>query len=303
MLFIINMISTPMFSGLHIGASPCYFSRRGRSFAAGPNRSRGGLMKDRTARFLAILTLVFVLAALGAAQTAPQPPPELYLMADIRVEVAKALEYETGLKDLIARLDKQGFPIRFDVYSTDDSRYYIIYGVEDFAGIDRWRSAWREFEARTGPAEFLALRRRMASAELERSFRFWYFRTDISYLPAKERLKPEEIGYYTWDYVWLVPGAEAEFEAINKEWIALSESSGVRDPFLTYAGELGADGPVYCWFEYGKSAADHSAAEERFWKALGEAGADLSRRTRALIRRLESKTGRYRPDLSYAPRR
>lgn len=260
-------------------------------------------MKDRTARILVIVTLVIVLTAPGAAQTAPPPPPELYLMADIRVEVARAQDYEMCLKDLIARLDQQGFPVRFDAYSTDDSRYYIIYGVESFAGVDRWRSAWRDFEARTGPAEFLALRRRMASSELERSYMFWYFRTDISYLPPKERLKPEEIGYYTWDFVWLVPGAEAEFEAINKEWIALSESRGARDPFLTYAGELGTDGPVYCWFEYGKSAADYSAAEERFWKALGEAGADLSRRTRALIRKLESKTGRYRPDLSYAPRR
>ena len=35
----------------------------------------------------------------------------------------------------------------------------------------------------------------------------------------------------------------------------------------------------------------------------GDAGAALSARTRALIRRTETKTGRYRPDLSYAPGR
>jgi hypothetical protein len=42
-------------------------------------------------------------------------------------------------------------------------------------------------------------------------FQFWIFRPDISFLPENERLKPEEIGYYTWDYVWLIPGKEAEF--------------------------------------------------------------------------------------------
>jgi hypothetical protein len=249
-----------------------------------------------------IALLVLALPALGAAQTPPSPPP-LYLMADIRVEVAKAPDYETALKELIAALATNGFPIQFDTYSTDDSRYYIIYGLETYAGVDRWKAAWRDLARKMGPDAFGAFRRRMAAAELGQDYRFWYFRTDISFLPQNERLKPEEIGYYTWDYVWLAPGADAEFEALNKEWIALSRSRGARDPFLTYAGDLGSDGPVYCWFEYGKSAADYALAEEKFWKSLGDEGAALSKRTRALIRRTETKTGRYRPDLSFAPRR
>lgn len=60
--------------------------------------------------------------------------------------------------------------------------------------------------------------------------------------------------------------------------------------------------PVYVWFEYGKSAADCAAAEEKFWKAMGEEGVALSKRTRALIRRMESKTGRARPGLSCFPK-
>jgi hypothetical protein len=249
-----------------------------------------------------IAPLVLALSSLGAAQTTPPPPP-LYLMADIQVEVAKASDFETALKDLLAAFDKHGFPVRFDTYATDDSHYYIIYGLEDHAGVDRWKAAWRDLARKIGPEAFQALSRRMAAAELGRDYRFWYFRPDISFLPQQERLRPEEIGYYTWDYIWLAPGTEAEFEALNKEWIALSRARDARDPFLTYAEDLGKDGPVYCWFEYGKSAADYAAAEEKFWKALGEAGADLSRRTRALIRRMESKTGRYRPDLSFAPER
>ncbi len=70
---------------------------------------------------------------------------------------------------------------------------------------------------------------------------------------------------------------------------------------MTYKGELGTTMPVYVWFEYGKSAADYAVAEEAFWDALGEEGAALSKKTRALIRKMESKTGRYRPDLSYDP--
>lgn len=259
------------------------------------------MSRTRSAAYFALLGLT--LAAPGFAQDVPAPPPPLYLMADCRVDVAKASDYETALKDLLASLEEHGFPIRFDTYSTYDSHYYIIYGIETYAGIDGWKAAWSDWKRQTGPEAARALGLRLAAAETGRDYRFWHFRADISYLPQEQRLKPEEIGHYSWDYVWLHPGAEAEFEALNKDWIELCGARGALDPFLTYAEDLAEDGPVYCWFEYGRSAADYAAAEESFWRALGDEGAALSQRTRALIRKMETKTGRYRPDLSYAPRR
>jgi hypothetical protein len=224
-------------------------------------------------------------------------------MADVRVETAKAPEYESALKALIAALAQNAFPFVFDTYATDDGHYYIIYGVESFAGVDRLHGAWRDVAARMGVEAFRAVHGRVAEAEAGRVLKFWTFRTDLSFLPARERLKPAEIGYYTWDYVWVLPGREAAFEAANKDWIALSAARKVRDPFMTYQGGIGTEEPVYVWFEYGKSPADYARAEEGFWKALGDEGAALSKRTRALIKRTETKTGRYRPDLSFAPKR
>ena len=233
---------------------------------------------------------------------APAQAPSLYLMADIRVEVARVAEYEAALKALIAALADARFSVVFDTYATDDSRYYVIYGLEQgYGSVDVLQRAWDDAARRIGPEKFRALHVRMTAAELDRVLRFWTFRPDISFLPSPERLTPSEYGYYTWDYVWLIPGKEAEFEAINREWTALSAARGSRDPFMTYQGGYGNEEPVYVWFEYGKSAADYALAEEKFWKSLGEDGAALSRRTRALIRKQETKTGRYRPDLSYAP--
>ena len=258
-------------------------------------------MKKITALMVPGLAFALSLTVLKAAQDAP-PPPSLYLMADIRVEVAKAPDYEAAMTGFIAALREIAFPVRFDTYSTDDSRYYVVYGLEGYAGVDGLQAAWRDAAARMGAGKFQTLHGRLTASELERVLRFWTFRTDISYLPAPERLKPAEIGYYVWDYVWLVPGREAEFEALNREWITLSKAKKSRDPFMTYQGGIGTDEPVYVWFEYGKSASDYALAEEAFWKALGAEGAALSKRTRALIRKRETKTGRYRPDLSYAPK-
>lgn len=262
-------------------------------------------MKRTTFRVL-LLALVPVLATMAIPQNAggPPPPAPLYLMADIQVEVARVGEYEAALKAFIAALKENAFPITFDTYATDDSRYYIIYGLESgYGAVDGLHRAWREAAAKIGLPKFQALHARMAAAELGRVFRFWTFRTELSFLPLPERLKPSEIGYYIWDYIWILPDKEAEFEALDREWMTLSAARQAQDPFMTYQGGYGNEEPVYVWFEYGRSAADYALAEEKYWKSLGDAGAALSMRTRALIRRTGTKTGRYRPGLSYAPTR
>ncbi len=249
-----------------------------------------------------ILGLAVCLGAWPVFVHSQEAQPDLYLMGDFLVDVSRAAEYEAAAKEIMANLEKHKFPFSVYVYSTDDSHYYAIYPLKNYADVDLWFKAWGELGQKMGPDKLQAIHGRIVAAEIERTYKFWRFRPDISFLPEKERLKPEEIGYYTWDFVWVIPGKEAEFEAINKEWIALSAAKKARDPFLTYIGDLGTKSPVYVWFEYGKSAADYAATEEKFWKAMGEEGAALSKRTRALIRRMESKTGRARPDLSYWPK-
>ena len=259
-------------------------------------------------KLVAIVTLVLATSSLGGGSPSREMaavqalPPGLYLMADIQVEVAKAPDYEVALKAMIAALKDAAFPVVFDTYATDDSRYYIVYSLpKGYASVDGLQAAWRDAAVRIGAEKLQALHGRMTAAELGRVLRFWTFRPDLSFLPSPERLKPEEYGHYTWDFVWLIPGSEAAFEALNREWAALSAARKCRDPFMTYQGGYGNEEPVYVWFEYGKSAADYALAEEKFWKSLGDEGAALSKRTRALIRKQETKTGSYRPDLSYAP--
>lgn len=256
------------------------------------------MKRVRPVGWFIVLIATGVQPALIPAQEAN---PAVYLMADVLVDVSQAAEYEAAFKELLGGFKKHAFPFVCDTYSTDDSHYFTIFSLKNYGDVDRWLAAFTELGEKMGPDHLRTLEARVASCAIERSYAFWYFRPDISYLPPKERLKPEDIGYYTWDFVWIIPGKEAEFEAVNREWIALSAAKKSPDPFMTYQGGLGTKMPVYVWFEYGRSAADYAAAEEKFWRTMGKEGAALSRKTRALIRKMETKTGRYRPDLSYSP--
>jgi len=129
--------------------------------------------------------------ALFAAQDVPLPPAQLYLMADIQVEVAKAPDYEAALKALIASLKDARFDEVFDTYATDDSRYYIVYSLpKGYTSVDGLQAAWRDAALRIGPEKFQTIHARITAAELSRVTRFWTFRPDISFLPSPERLKP-----------------------------------------------------------------------------------------------------------------
>jgi hypothetical protein len=251
---------------------------------------------------VSILGIFIFLWALPAAALSQELKPQLHLVGDFLVDTSRVAEYEAAIKELLANLEKHGFPFPLNSYSTDDNHYYILYPLKNYADADLWLKAWGELGQKMGPENLQALHGRIVAAEIERVYQFWYYRPDISFLPEKERLKPEERGYYTWDFVSVIPGKEGEFEAINKQWIALSKAKNAQDPFHTWAGDLGTKMPIYVWVEYGKSAADYAIAEEKFWKAMGEEGAVLSKRTRALIKKTESKTGRYRPNLSYEPK-
>jgi hypothetical protein len=95
------------------------------------------------------ILMLGVLIFLGAWQTQASSQetetwPTLFLMGDFLADVSRADEYESALKDLISNLEKHGFPFRFDTYSTDDSHYYVIFGLKNYADVDQWNKAWAD---------------------------------------------------------------------------------------------------------------------------------------------------------------
>ncbi|MCK7581333.1 MAG: hypothetical protein MZV65_40675, partial [Chromatiales bacterium] len=168
--------------------------------------------------------------------------------------------------------------------------------MENYGSIDALHKAWGEAATRIGTERFRALHGRMAALETGRVLKFWTFRPDISFLPVPERLKPEEYGYYTLGFRPAPPRhAKANSRPINREWAALSRGQGrailhdlsERLPAPTSRSMSGSN--------TGNRPRITPWPKRPFWKALGVEGPPCPSRTRALIRKQETKTGRYRP--------
>jgi hypothetical protein len=129
-----------------------------------------------------------------------------------------------------------------------------------------------------------------------------YHRPDLSYTPESARLKPEEKDFIFWDFYYIQPGMEREFEELNKEWVALYKNNNIPVEYDFYVGDIGTEMPVYFYAESGKNDVDFWTQHEKSWKLFGKEGGDLWKKTIVLVRKREMKTGRYRPDLSYIPK-
>ena len=66
-----------------------------------------------------------------------------------------------------------------------------------------------------------------------------------------------------------------------------------------YQSITGTDLPLYVVAKVAKSRADHYAQYEKDHEVMGEAAEALGEKTLALMRKIEFKEGRPRPDLSY----
>jgi len=127
-------------------------------------------------------------------------------------------------------------------------------------------------------------------------------RDDLSYVPAKPRLKAEEMPYARIDYYYLKPGTEEQAEQIAKDYVALFKSKDIPDGFTIYTALSGHDLPLLVAVIPAKNPADLATADEKTNAALGDALRALQGRALSITRRFERKDSWYRPDMSYMPK-
>jgi hypothetical protein len=250
---------------------------------------------------LASLVLLLLLGTLIAPPASAQAPKaQLFTVTDVQVKPAKASIFEAGVKRQI----ELAYPGVFYASNTDDFHYYFVEPIANYAGIDTLNFREAAWMNGAGKDNIAALMKSLEGAIYHFDTYVFLQDPDLSYWPAKPRLKEGESKFVYWGFAYVEWGKEKEFEDIFKQWVALYKSKDVTSGWETYVGKFGADLPVYVWDMAGKSAADFFTEDENITKLLGEeAVKTLNEKTMACFRKFEFKTGRFRPDLSNLPKR
>lgn len=208
-------------------------------------------------------------------------------------------DYESTTKEFGAMMRGANIPFHYDVISSDDFHYYYALPMKSMGDVDKIMQIFMvELPQKVGKDKLTAMMRR-GGATMEKA-NDWIVvrRDDISYKPAKPRLKPEEMKHARYDYYYLRPGMEDLVDQIANEWKAASAAANLGDGFTIYQAIVAADLPFIVVETVGKDPADLAAQSAKNMQALGDRARTLNNRTFDVVRRFESKFGRPRPDLS-----
>ena len=129
----------------------------------------------------------------------------------------------------------------------------------------------------------------------------WAARPDLSYVPAKPRLSPEEQMFTRIVFLRPHPQHALAFEEVMKEAAALRKKHGIGDASMAWQLAAGADGPAYALLISGKNEADFYAHSEATLEKMGADWQALSAKGGPMLRELSYSSTVLRPDLAYSP--
>ncbi len=257
-------------------------------------------MRAKISFVLSVFLLVGTCAQFSFAQ-AKEQKPQLWFVEEHAVKPSAINELEAVLKECIEAYKKYDWPYPMTIYSSEDFHYYLFYPVENYIDVEKFFKLWGELVSKWGEDKFQALMKRFGnSAEYYKQF-FVRSVPELSFIPKKPRLKPEEKNIFVWDMIYLIPGREKEFEALGKKMIALMKSKNYNDEMYMSTGDIGTDMPVYVGGLFGKDFADLYVQNKKMWELMGDEGGKMFDQMLSYTRKRESKQGWYRPDLSYTP--
>jgi len=259
-------------------------------------------MKGKVSIFL-MVSLVVSLCALTTLAQSEEQKAQLYFVEEVVVKPSMIDKYEELTKEALDLWTKYGSPFLFYAFVTDDFHYYFVWPIENYASLDSLFKAIGDWVVKMGDENWQAL---MKSGEGTYGYMKWSIvrhKPDLSYSPEKPRLKPEEANFIYIGLCYVKPGKDKEFDEAFKKWVDLYKNNNITDGFDTFAGDIGTEMPFYFWTFRAKSASDFWIHSKVRNKKIGEEKVrTLHHKTVALFRKIEFKTGRFRPGFSYIPK-
>lgn len=251
----------------------------------------------RTIRWM-ISSLLLLATVPAAAQWGPTGP--LFALHEEVARPSMLAQYEAANRDfrqLVVDFKAKLPQFSYLTFQGDDLTYAYLSPIADlnaYAAIGAGFAAVAE----AAPARFGEVMARGNGAIESWTDSIIALDPALSYLPAKPRVSLENTLYRHLDIYRLMPGKEAEADAIARDFLALYQARNMPNPYHVYKGVLGGEMPALLVVVPAKDALDFAAAAKSDREALGEAGQALFARAFAITRRFEQRNFTLRPDLS-----
>lgn len=252
-------------------------------------------------RFTVLLVFLFLLAANSYTINAQEklPDSELYLIHEDVIYPYMTDKYEKAASDFAGMMKESNVEGSYTALQTDIFTYSYVTPVKDYEGLAKYFDMRSNMMEKVGKDKFTQVMSGFDGCYASHKNFLLTLRNDLSY-KAKYGLNPEEgANFRHLDYVYPMPGKEAEMIQILKEYQALYSSKNIEQGYRVYIGGIGTDMPMVLFVQPAKSQIDWATFSEEQEKLLGEEGGNLWRRAMAITMKFEHHSGMMRPDLYY----
>ena len=244
-----------------------------------------------------MVTFIFICSLLPAQEKNNR----FLFIQEVAVDPSGVTAFEAEIKQFIPQYIEHKFPYHFLTYRGNDFHYYFLFSVRNYADIDNFFKTSSELAEKVGVETIQSQHRRLTGVIENITYYFFQYIPEISYMPEKPRLKPEERTFFNWAFFYVKFGMEKEFENTLKKWLTLYKSKEIPNEYSFYVGSIGTEMPLYIAVENGKDIVDFFTEINKTNEKFGEEGVALWEKTWPLVKRFEMKQCTLCPELSYTP--
>ncbi len=247
------------------------------------------------------LALLMLLPANIAAQEADSGPTWWAVFTE-QVETKDVAAFEAVAAEFRAMVDG---------HVPDGMVYYTLSGPEDgytyavplanMAEFTEMGEKWGAMVEEIGQETFAEVDARSAALVTHRTMNFYVERPDLSYMPEALAAASGEMSFRHFDWLYVEPGNEAEFEAILKEWVDLYAENGIESGWSANQAVTGDNLPMWVLITPADGMAAWANENEAVDAQLGDADDMLLQKTLKLMRAYKPSNSTFRPDLSVLP--
>ncbi|MVM35881.1 hypothetical protein GO755_38060 [Spirosoma sp. HMF4905] len=244
---------------------------------------------------LALAILWLVPTAVLQAQTTPAKP-QLFHIHEDPVMPTMVDEYERASKELVSQCRKYGIHVGWLTVQDNDHRYYIIEPIEHMADLDKDPLA--PLQEKIGKEVFSTL-----LADFDKcypSHRDYILIYLPQYSYATDQNNPSEYAYRGYDYFYYEPQHQRKIEDLFNRFKKLYTSKAGKIPYNVYMSRFGTTENFILVEDLATSQAEFKARNTANTEEFRVGFKNLFAEMKPFIRRIESRIGHFRPDLSYS---
>lgn len=233
---------------------------------------------------------------LFTAWSVAQDVPSRFAVFEDNVKPSMDVQFKEALKKLkMACEENKITSFSWTSVAFDDNSYHHLVPIKGMGDLDE-ENMMADLEAKMGKEALSAIFKDMGECVDAQSSFVVSYHPELSYQPNSG---PDE-NFRDVLFWQVLPGKEAEGEAIAMEWKKLHESKSAPNGYATYKVDLGRE-PGFVFVSWGKTAADHATKAMKNNEALGHDGSKLWSKTMLITKSYQSRSAWVLPEFSYMP--